>query len=222
MSAADEVNAAFARIVTWVTAHEKAEAVLPSFNKPATDAALKQFAAKTKLDLPEGLAAIYRLLDGHDEDKANEAHEASGGEDSIESGLFPSIESDDLPFLLVPLKELQRQVLSNSRMPGFRKGWLPFGDNYGGDNIVLDLASEEPGKRGRVLQFNHEYGGAYPLAASFEAYLADIADGLESRKIVWDEDSGLSYKKSRDWDDLIDKKKVEYDPEFMKEFGGES
>jgi cell wall assembly regulator SMI1 len=220
MSATDEVNAAFARIVKWLTAHKKAKAILPSFNKPATDAAIKQFAAKTKLALPEGLVAIYRLLDGQDEDRANEANQANG--DSIESGLFPSIESDDLAFLFVPLKELQRQVLSSSRMPGFRKGWLPFGDNYGGDNVVLDLASDEPKKRGRVLQFNHEYGGAYPLSASFEAYLTDIADGLESRKIVWDEDSGLSYKKSRDWDDLIEKKKVEYDPEFMKEFGGDS
>lgn len=216
MSAGDEVNAAFNRIVKWLTAHKKARAVLPSFRKPAADAAIAQFAAKTKYPLPEGLAAMYRLLDGQDEDAANEAN----NDESIESGLFPSIESDDLAFLLVPLKELQTHTLS-SKMPGFRKGWLPFGDNYGGDNIVLDLSWDEPPKRGRVLQFNHEYGGAYPLAPSFEKYLTDIADGLESRKIIWDEDAGLSYKKGRDWDDLIEKKKVEYDPEFMKEYGGE-
>ena len=214
MSAADEVNTAYGRIVKWLSGHRKAKAVVPSFRPPASAAAIAQFGAETKYLLPEGLAAMYRLLDGQDEDAANEAL----GDDTIESGLFPSIDSGDLAFLLVPLEELQRNTLE-SGMPGFRRGWLPFGDNYGGDNIVLDLASDEPPKRGRVLQFNHEYGGAYALAPSFEAYLTDIADGLESRKIVWDEDAGLSYKKSRDWDDLIDKKKVEYDPEFEKEPG---
>ena len=215
MSAADEVKAAHGRIVKWLGGHKQAKFVLSSFNKPATADAIKQFTTKTKLELPAGLAAIYRLLDGQDEDAANDAF----GEGTIESGLFPSIEDGDLAFLLVPLKEL----ISNTRgsqMPGFRKGWIPFGDNYGGDNIVLDFASEEPRKRGRVLQFNHEYGGAYALAPSFEAYLASIADGLESKKIRWDEDAGLSYKKSLDWDDLIDKKKVEYDP-HLKEYGGE-
>jgi cell wall assembly regulator SMI1 len=214
MSAADEVKSAHARIVKWLGTHKKAKAVLPSFRPPASEEAIAAFAEKTKRELPEGLAAMYRLLDGQDEDAANDAI----GDDTIESGLFPSIESGDLAFLLVPLDELARNT-RGSRMPGFRKGWLPFGDNYGGDNIVLDLASDEPGKRGRILQFNHEYGGAYALATSFEAYVTSIADGLESRKIKWDEDAGLSYAKSRDWDDLIDKKKVEYDPEFIKEDG---
>ncbi len=47
-----------------------------------------------------------------------------------------------------------------------------------------------------------------------------MANCLETGKIVWDADAGLSYAQSRDWDDLIDAKQVEYDPEFMKEYGG--
>ena len=50
-------------------------------------------------------------------------------------------------------------------------------------------------------------------------YLEHIADGLESKKIVWDDEAGLSYKKGRDWDDLIEKKQVEYDPKFLAEYG---
>ena len=45
------------------------------------------------------------LHDGEDEDAANEANQG----ELIESGLFPSIEGD-LPFLLVPLKEMAQRV----------------------------------------------------------------------------------------------------------------
>jgi cell wall assembly regulator SMI1 len=218
MSPSENVKTAHHRITTWLRNHPQARHILPSFNKPATAQAIADFEAKTKLKLPESVAALYLLHDGQDEDAANDALEEDTGLDSIESGLFPSIESGDLAFLLVPLDELARNTPKNarsSRMPGFRLGWLPIGDNYGGDNIVVDLAeSTPPAKRGRVLQFNHEYGGAYQLAGSFEAYLASIADGLEKKRIAFDDDAGLSYKKGKDWDDLIDAGKVEYEEEI--------
>jgi uncharacterized protein (TIGR03067 family) len=196
---------AFKRIVKWLARHELAKAVLESLRKPASAAAIAEVEAKAKVKLPPALISLYRLHDGQDEDAANKAL----GE-TIESGLFPSIEGrGDLPFLLVPLKQLKSGL--SSKMPGFRKGWIPFGDNYGGDNIVLDFASKDPKKRGRVLQFNHEYGCATELAPSFEQYLQHIADGLNAGKIIWDAESGLSYRRGRDWDDLIDKKKVEYE-----------
>lgn len=219
MTEGEAAVAAFGRMIAWVTKHRQARAILPSLNQPATAEAIAAFEEKTKLKLPESLLAIYRLHDGQDEDAANEKLDPDGEIDSVESGLFPSLEGDgDLAFLLVPLAEMQERT--ESTMPGFRKNWVPFGDNYGGDNIVLDLASDDPNKRGRVLQFNHEYGGAVELAPSFDKYLEHLADGLESRKIVWDEEAGLSYKKGRDWDDLIEQKQVEYDPKFLEEYGG--
>jgi uncharacterized protein (TIGR03067 family) len=197
---------AFNRIIGWLEGHRRAKSVLPSLRPPATAKAVAEFEARAKVKLPPGLAALYRRHDGQDEDAANELLDG----ETIESGLFPSIEGrGDLPFLLVPLKELARGVRGG--MPGFRKGWIPFGDNYGGDHMVIDLTSTDPGKRGRVLQFNHEYGCAAEMAPSFEQYLEQIADGLAAKKIIWDEDSGLSYKRGRDWDDLIEKKKVECD-----------
>ncbi|MEA2710899.1 MAG: hypothetical protein QOF78_3500 [Phycisphaerales bacterium] len=207
---------AFERIIGWLKKHKRGKATLPSLRKPASAKAIAEFEAKTKLKLPAGLVAIYRLHDGQDEGAANEALDG----ETIESGLFPSLEGNgDLPFLLVPLKELATRT-RGSQMPGFTKGWLPFGDNYGGDNIVLDLASKDPKKRGRVLQFNHEYGCAAELAPSFDVYLEHVADGLKSKSIIWDDDSGLTYKKGRDWDTLIEKKKVEYDPKYLEEYGG--
>lgn len=89
--------------------------------------------------------------------------------------------------------------------------WVGFGDNHGGDNIVLDLSeTTPPKKRGRILQFNHEYGCSTELAPSFEAYLEHLAAGLKAKRIRWDGESGLSYAKAKDWDDLIDAGKVEY------------
>ena len=215
MSASTNVKKAFDRIVHALSAHKQAKAILPSFLPPATDAEIAKFEAKRKTRLPEPLVALYKILNGQDEDAANEAL----GDEIIESGLFPSIESDDLAFLFVPLHILAESMPGPRAilMPGFRRGWIPFGDNFGGDNIVLDLASDDPTKRGRVLQFNHEYGGAYPLAPSFEAYLTHLADGLEKKTIRFDPEFGLSYKKPKDWDDLIDAGKVEYAPELMNE-----
>jgi cell wall assembly regulator SMI1 len=215
MSEAEAAVEAFKRIVNWLAAHKRAKATLPSLRGPASAKSIAQFEAKTKLKLPPSMVAIYRLHDGQDEGAANELLDG----DTIESGLFPSIEGNgDLAHLLVPLSEMQTSVKSEG-MPGFRKGWLPFGSNYGGDNIVLDLTSERAATPGRVLQFNHEYGCAFEIAPSFLKYLEHIADGLASKKIVWDDEAGLSYKKGRDWDDLIEKKKVEYDPKFLAEYG---
>jgi cell wall assembly regulator SMI1 len=220
MAEGEAAVAAFERIVAWVTKHKKAKAILPSLNKPASAQAMAEFEAKTKLKLPESIAAIYRLHDGQDEGAANEKLDPAGEVDSVESGLFPSIEGeDDLPFLLVPLAELAENTTADRF--AFRKGWVPFADNYGGDNIVLDLASTEPQRRGRVLAYNHEYGAAVPLAASFEAYLRHIADGLDARKIVWSDESGLSYKRAYDWDELIEAARVEYDPDHVRESGSD-
>ena len=205
MPRTSSVNNAFERIVKWLRGHKRGKAALASLRPPASAAAIAAFERKAKVPLPPALAALYRLHDGQDEDAANETLDG----DTVESGLFPSVEGrGDLPFLLVPLNQLTRSL--NSRMPGFRKGWIPFGDNYGGDKMVIDLASTDPKARGRVLQFNHEYGSAVQVAPSFEKYLEHIADGLASKKIIWDDDSGLSYVKGKDWDDL---KAVEYEEE---------
>jgi cell wall assembly regulator SMI1 len=215
MSAARVVKA-FRQIVRWAAGHDQANAIIASLRKAATNADLAAFEAKAKLKLPAGLAALYKLHDGQDEEAGNE-----GRDESVEVGLFPSIERRDLAFLLVPLKHLKGNTPTTkraSRMPGYRLNWVGFGDNYGGDNIVLDLAeSTPPKKRGRVLQFNHEYGCSTELAPSFEQYLESIAADLKAKRIKWDADSGLSYVKAKRWDDLIDAGKVEYAEDVAEE-----
>lgn len=158
------------------------------------------------------MRALYLLHDGQDEDAANEERD-----EPVSPGLFPGIESDDLAFLLVPLKQLESYTPTTKEavhVHGYRMNWVGIGANYGGDNIVIDLNTDDPKKRGRVLQFNHEYGGAVELAPSIEAYLTTLADDLEAGRVVFDAGSGLSTVEGRDWDDLMDEEKVEFDPEM--------
>lgn len=204
----ETVEQAFGRIIKKIHGHRRAKAILPSFLKPAADQDITAFEKRAKLKLPAALASLYKIHNGQDEEIPNDLAE----DGPIESGLFPSIESGDLPFLLAPLDQLAENL--GRQMPGFRAGWIPFGDNFGGDHIVLDQAENTPDeKKGRVLQFNHEYGCAVELAPSFEKYLSQLANDLEGGRIIWDADAGLTYKKSRSWDDLIEQKKVEYQEE---------
>ena len=214
MSEAEAAVESFQRIVAWLAPHPQARAVIPSFRPPPSAESIAEFETKTKLKLPDSLLALYRLHDGQSEDAAIEAN----NDEYLESGLFPGIESSDLAFVFVPIAELTEGTIADTF--GFRKGWVPFGSNYGGDHVILDLASDAPPQRGRVLIYNHEYNAASPLAPSFGQYLRDLADGMESGEIVWSE-RGLSYAQERKWDDLIDERKVEYDPDFLKEYGDE-
>jgi cell wall assembly regulator SMI1 len=192
------------QILEWAAAHNQAKAILSSLRKRAKAADIAEFETKAKLKLPAALAAVYKLYDGQDEDLVSD--------DEVGVGLFPSIERRDPAFLLVPLKQLKSNTPTTkraSRMPGYRLRWIGFGDNYGGDNLVIDFAdSTPPEKRGRVLQFNHEYGCSTELAASFEEYLERIAEDLAAKRIKWDR--GFCYVKGKDWDNLINTGKVEY------------
>src|SRR2546429_5701483 len=105
MSSATRASSAFKRIVDWAAGHAKAKAILNSLRDPATNAAVSVFEKKAKLKLPPALAALYKLHDGQDEDAANKGRDVP-----VEVGLFPSLESGDLPFLLVPLKQLKRNT----------------------------------------------------------------------------------------------------------------
>src|SRR5687768_5811693 len=93
------------RIFKWLRAHERGKAALASLRPPASAAAIAAVETKLKVSLPPALVDLYRLHDGQDEDAANEKLDG----DTIESGLFPSIEGrEDKPFLLAPLKQLTR------------------------------------------------------------------------------------------------------------------
>ena len=95
---------------------------------------------------------------------------------------------------------------------GWVVDWLLFGETQTGDTIAIDPASKDPAKHGRVLQFNHEYSGALPVASSLRVYFQEIADGLDSGAIRFDKYFGLSREHGVDFDEAYGDGKLEAAP----------
>lgn len=70
----------------------------------------------------------------------------------------------------------------------WRKGWVPFLDNGGGDHLVLDLDGSFGGQKGQVLEFWHADTDRDIVAPSFDAWLESFVASLEAG--LWAEEDG--------------------------------
>lgn len=69
-------------------------------------------------------------------------------------------------------------------------GWIPLVRDWGGNNIAVDLAPGPKGRWGQIILFGRDYDTKYVVARSWGAFLALLADDLNSGKWFVDEDSG--------------------------------
>lgn len=67
--------------------------------------------------------------------------------------------------------------------------WIPLARDWGGNNLAVDLAPGPAGKWGQVILFGRDYDCKYVVARSWSAFLANVADDLNSGKWFIDEDS---------------------------------
>ncbi len=67
--------------------------------------------------------------------------------------------------------------------------WIPVAYDGSGDHLCLDLAPAPGGTVGQVIVFHHDQGHRRVLAASFSAWLEQLADRLESGQLAWDADA---------------------------------
>ncbi len=67
--------------------------------------------------------------------------------------------------------------------------WIPLARDWGGNNLAVDLAPGPAGKWGQVILFGRDYDCKYVVARSWSAFLATVADDLNSGKWFIDEDS---------------------------------
>lgn len=65
--------------------------------------------------------------------------------------------------------------------------WIPLVRDWGGNNLAVDLAPGPAGKWGQVILFGRDYDCKYVVARSWSAFLAILADDLNSGK-WWVED----------------------------------
>ncbi|KAH8597991.1 hypothetical protein B0O99DRAFT_650383 [Bisporella sp. PMI_857] len=67
--------------------------------------------------------------------------------------------------------------------------WIPLVRDWGGNNLAVDLAPGPTGKWGQVILFGRDYDCKYVIARSWSAFLATVADDLNSGKWFVDEET---------------------------------
>ena len=68
-------------------------------------------------------------------------------------------------------------------------GWIPLVRDWGGNNIAVDLAPGPAGVWGQIILFGRDYDTKYVVARSWAAFLAVVADDLNSGKWYIDEET---------------------------------
>lgn len=68
-------------------------------------------------------------------------------------------------------------------------GWIPLVRDWGGNNLAVDLAPGPAGHWGQIILFGRDYDTKYVVARSWSAFLAVVADDLNSAKWYVDEET---------------------------------
>lgn len=133
----------------------------------ATDAALDAFEARFALRLPVSFRAFYRWRDGQEPDCTS----------SLQNNrMFSSLGE------VAQAKEmLDGMIGSDLDDPRWwRRGWVPFLANGGGDHLCLDVAAEDGGEPGQLVVFWHDWEDRSVKFPDFEAWLRQLADSMEA------------------------------------------
>ena len=67
--------------------------------------------------------------------------------------------------------------------------WIPLARDWGGNNIAVDLAPGPSGRWGQIILMGRDYDCTYVVARSWSAFLAGVADDMESEKWFIDDDT---------------------------------
>lgn len=68
-------------------------------------------------------------------------------------------------------------------------GWIPLVRDWGGNNLAVDVAPGPGGRWGQIVMFGRDYDTKYVVARSWGAFLALVADDLNSGKWFVDEET---------------------------------
>jgi cell wall assembly regulator SMI1 len=102
-----------------------------------------------------------------------------------EDGCFASLEMN---WMFSPLESVADTKELCDGMIGFdfetedwwRREWVPFLSNGGGDHQVIDLLGIDRGKRGQVVTFCHDDPDRPICFPTMEAWLEDLVDAMEN------------------------------------------
>lgn len=192
------IASSWARIEAWLKEH--APEAAKSIGPPAPEAEIAGAEEKLGFALPDELKALYGVVGL-----------AEGAFELPSICLGPEDEHIDCSFYILSVAEMLEEwgtwrdlteigefndCTPEHTDPGvvetwWSTKWVPFAANGGGDCFAIDLGPAEGGKAGQIVGHSHETGEHRVLAPSLNAYLADIADGIESGRYIYDEDEQM-------------------------------
>ncbi|RSL99418.1 hypothetical protein CDV31_012184 [Fusarium ambrosium] len=111
------------------------------------------------------------------------SNEASSSRQGAAAGNNPGVWRQDLI-------SRQDSVPPNSVQKAYaHAGWIPLVRDWGGNNLAVDVAPGPGGQWGQIILFGRDYDTKYVVARSWAAFLAVVADDLNSGKWYVDEDT---------------------------------
>ena len=114
---------------------------------------------------------------------------ALGGSSSSSSSKAPPQQSQNLMWRQDLLAKQDSQPSNAIQKVYAHPAWIPLVRDWGGNNLAVDLAPGPAGKWGQVILFGRDYDCKYVVARSWSAFLATVADDLNSGKWFVDEDT---------------------------------
>jgi len=141
------------KIGEWL--EENRPEYLLDLRPPATNAQLDALAAQFKLALPQGFRTLYRWHDGQN------------------PRTFESLAGNRMFMALKVIAETKTEL---DGMIFWRREWIPFLTDGGGNYTVLDLSPEG---NGRLLDFYHDDELRKPVNASVDEWIAELGESME-------------------------------------------
>jgi cell wall assembly regulator SMI1/predicted DNA-binding WGR domain protein len=161
---ANTVSALLARMDKWLSANRSE--YYGKLRRGASHQDLEAFEKKFQLQLPPGFRELYQWRNGQDPNCS-----ASLQDNWMFSRLQDLSDSKDT---------LDGMIGFDFEDPKWwRRGWVPFLSNGGGDHLCVDLAAEDGGAPGQLLTFYHDWEKRTVEYPSFQAWLAGLVESME-------------------------------------------
>ncbi len=132
-----------------------------------TREALAAFEDRFSLTLPADFGALYKWRDGQD------------------ANYFASLQGDRMFSSLHDIADTKEML---DGMIGYdfddpkwwRRGWVPFLSNGGGDHLCIDVFAEDGGDPGQLIAFWHDWEERSIKYQDLAGWLSDLVESMEN------------------------------------------
>lgn len=202
-----EVRALWARLEAWAASN--APAMTEELRGPADDSSLARFEGEAGLSLSPGLRASLLVHDGEDGPRYSaawvDAGELLGADDILErwTRYQQFAEEPDAGAIAEAVADGAIQVEGPVWAVVFHRAWIPFMELNGGDRTwYVDLAPAPGGSAGQIVLVDPECGEWRVVAPSYESFLRDYVEALESGAYAERDADGLPTAEASDPSDV--------------------